>query len=199
MTEDKKLSGSLQSVFSDNVITVPNILSLLRIVLVVPFSLFFMTDNYLVAAIVMVISGISDCLDGHIARKFNQVSQLGKCLDPIADKITLFAVGICIIFIFPALIPIVFLLIIKDVLMIIGACYLLKSGITPPPAKWYGKVATAAFYVSSVSLVVMHIFNCVNVIVTIIAFSVTALLMMYSIVSYYKIFKELLNNTSKKS
>lgn len=199
MNENEEIRSDLISLFSDNAFTLPNLLSLLRIILVIPFSYFFMNNNYAVAAAIMAASGISDFLDGFIARKFDMVSRLGKCLDPIADKITLFAVGICIVFIFPSLLPIVFILILKDVLMVLGACYLLKNGIAPPSAKWYGKIATVAFYLASIALVCMHIFNCVNTVITISAFSVTTLFMLYAIINYYKIFKSLLNDTSNLS
>lgn len=199
MNESEEVKHNLNSMFSDNALTLPNLLSMLRIILVIPFSYFFINDSYVVAAAIMTVSGISDFLDGFIARRFNMVSSLGKCLDPIADKITLFAVGICIVFIFPALLPIVLVLILKELLMVFGACYLLKNGIAPPAAKWFGKAATVAFYLSSIALVGMHIFDCVNSVITIAAFAITTLFMLYAIISYYKIFKKLLNDTSNLS
>ena len=62
--------------------TVPNILTYLRFALVVPFVILFLNEKYLESAICIGLSGISDCLDGFFARKLNQVTQLGKLLDP---------------------------------------------------------------------------------------------------------------------
>ena len=68
--------------------TIPNLLSLLRIIVIPFFAYFFIKGNALWAIIVLFLSGVSDFLDGKIARKFNQVSDLGKVLDPVADKLT---------------------------------------------------------------------------------------------------------------
>ncbi len=193
MTEEKKIIGDVQSAIADNIFTIPNILSIIRIILIIPFTVFFICEDYRLSGIIIVISGITDFLDGFIARKFNQISKLGKCLDPIADKLTVCAVGVCIVFIYPMLIFIVSILIIKDILMLIGGCMLLKKGISPPAAKWFGKAATVVFYIASITLVFMHIFDCLNTTIAILLFAATALLMIYSIFNYYKIFKDLLN------
>ena len=98
--------------------TVPNILTYLRFALVVPFVILFLNEKYLESAICIGLSGISDCLDGFFARKLNQVTQLGKLLDPIADKITLISVMFCMAFYAPNVIPILVVLIAKDVAML---------------------------------------------------------------------------------
>ncbi|MBO4392616.1 MAG: CDP-alcohol phosphatidyltransferase family protein, partial [Clostridia bacterium] len=68
--------------------TVPNIITIIRIILVPVFCILYFTPGLRWAAFtVLVVSGISDVLDGIIARKFNQVSRLGKVLDPVADKL----------------------------------------------------------------------------------------------------------------
>ena len=126
--------------------TVPNILTYLRFALVVPFVILFLNEKYLESAICIGLSGISDCLDGFFARKLNQVTQLGKLLDPIADKITLISVMFCMAFYAPNVIPILVVLIAKDVAMLIGGVSLLKRKITPPAAEWFGKLATIVFY-----------------------------------------------------
>ena len=77
-----------------DLITIPNILTYIRIILIVPFVYFFLKENYIPAVICIGVSGLTDCFDGMIARRFNQVTSLGKILDPIADKFTLLAVVI---------------------------------------------------------------------------------------------------------
>ena len=67
--------------------TVPNLLSVIRILLIPVFAVLFYDGEYLWAVFVLFLSGLSDFLDGKIARRFNQVSALGKVLDPVADKL----------------------------------------------------------------------------------------------------------------
>lgn len=91
--------------------TIPNLLSLFRIVLIIPFIIFFLQGNYIAAVIMIILSGISDALDGFIARRFNQITDIGKLLDPLADKLTLIAIMICILVLFPIVMPVVIVLI----------------------------------------------------------------------------------------
>lgn len=74
----------------------------------------------------IIISGLTDCVDGFVARHFNQVSDFGKILDPVADKLTLLAVGIGICILTPEVITVMVILIIKDLLMLIGGIALIK-------------------------------------------------------------------------
>ena len=125
--------------------TVPNLMTCIRIILIIPFLIMFFNGNYISSFTVLMFSGVTDFLDGFIARTFNQTSQLGKYLDPLADKLTLFAVGFCVSMMFPQLFPIIILLVTKDILMIAGSLILLKRSINPPRAQWYGKAATFFF------------------------------------------------------
>ena len=80
----------------NEVFTIPNILSMLRILLIFAVVVLFFLKYYLISGIVLIVSGVTDVLDGFIARKFNMISPLGKALDPFADKLTQFAVLICL-------------------------------------------------------------------------------------------------------
>ncbi|MBQ8538617.1 MAG: CDP-alcohol phosphatidyltransferase family protein [Ruminococcus sp.] len=139
---------------SNRAFTIPNIICLVRILLITPFVKLFLDAQYEWAALVIILSGLSDCFDGMIARKFNQESELGKILDPLADKLTLLAVGICLCVIEPFFLPVVIILVLKDVLMLIGSSRVVKKGIIVPKAKWYGKLGTVMFYVT-VSFIVL--------------------------------------------
>lgn len=94
------------------VITIPNLLSLLRLCLIpVIVWLYLVRGNQFAAGCLMVLSGLTDVMDGRIARRFHMVSDLGKALDPIADKATQAAVLICLIAKFPLMVlPLIFLL-----------------------------------------------------------------------------------------
>lgn len=105
-------------------ITIPNLLSVLRILLILPFVYFFMTGNVLLAGLMLALSGLSDLFDGMIARKFNQVTDLGKMLDPVADKLTQGTVAICLAIWEPVLLPILAIFIVKELAMLAGGIYL---------------------------------------------------------------------------
>lgn len=191
---------------SNRTFTIPNIISMFRIILITPFVVFFLRHDYIVAAIILIVSGISDFLDGVIARKFHQESELGKILDPLADKLTLIAVGICLIFIEPFVLPLMIIMVTKDLLMLIGGSIVIKQGVIPPKSKWYGKLSTVLFYVTVSLIVVMKIFNLINYsgahIVLLVMLSVTAVMMLFSLINYIGMFvqiqKDLKNTDNRK-
>ncbi len=184
---------------SEMIFTVPNIISFARILMIIPFVVFFLKGEYVYAFSFIIMSGISDCLDGFLARKLNQISELGKLLDPIADKLTLVAVILCLGTLVPPILPLVIALVLKDLLMLLGGYYLLRKGITPPPAKWYGKVATVIFYISVVTIVF-----CKGILeydipwLTGIMMGITFIAMMFSLAKYAMIFLQLLKEQKNK-
>lgn len=175
-------------------LTVPNILSYIRIVLVIPFMVFFIRKDYITSMIIIGFSGLTDCVDGFLARKLNQVTQLGKMLDPVADKLTLLAVSVCLSVIQPLIFPVVLILVVKDILMLIGASILLRKRIMPVASEWYGKLGTICFYVSVTAVVLFDIiWNVENFwIVSYVLLSITAGIMIYSLFRYHLIFKTLM-------
>lgn len=148
------------SLFS-NVWTVPNLLSFLRIVMVPIFAVLFLKHELLWAVVVLALSGLSDFFDGKIARRFNQISELGKLLDPVADKLTQATIAVLLFITFYKaenrtlhLFAWVFLLfIVKEIVMLIGGALMLYFGIRPGAAEIFGKAATMAFYL--VMLIIM--------------------------------------------
>ncbi len=151
-----------------NVWTVPNLLSFIRILLIPVFAYLFhigQTQNrgeYLIWAVaVLALSGLSDFFDGKIARRFNQVSALGKLLDPVADKLTQATIAVMLFFTFYKaenrtlhLFAWVFLLfIIKELVMLIGGALMIYFGIRPGAAEFYGKAATMAFYLVMIAII----------------------------------------------
>ena len=123
-----------------------------------------------------------------IARKFHQESELGKVLDPLADKLTLIAVGICLIFIEPYVLPLMIIMVLKDILMIIGGTIIINKGVIPPKSSWYGKASTFMFYISVAMVVSMEIFNFHNETISLAVLGVTAGMMIFSLVNYAIIF-----------
>lgn len=183
---------------SNQIMTIPNILSLVRIVLITPFVVFFINKQYLVSVILIVVSGLTDWFDGWIARNFNQMSELGKILDPLADKLTLVAVGICMIFLEPfASIP-MGIMVVKDLLMLIGGTIIIKRGIIPPNSKWYGKLGTFMFYLTVGYIVLTEIIGYVNPTLTIILLSATSAIMVFALISYIIMFFEIIKDDNEK-
>lgn len=141
--------------------TIPNLMSFVRILLIPVFAVLFYKGYIIAAVIVLGISGLSDLFDGKIARKLNQVSNLGKILDPVADKLTIFTIAIILFLKFHAaenhtlnIFSWVFLMFIaKDLVMVVGGAVMIALGIHPGAAEIYGKAATVAFYV--VMLIIM--------------------------------------------
>ena len=93
-------------------------------------------NRYLVAAFVLVISGISDFLDGFIARKFNMVTDFGKFIDPVADKLTQFVVAITLLFSYPLAWILLIIIILKDLMLAIVGLYLYDYGLKITGASW---------------------------------------------------------------
>lgn len=144
----------------DNIWTVPNALSFLRILLIPLFAVLFYKHELLWAVVVLAVSGLSDFFDGKIARRFNQVSALGKLLDPVADKLTQATIAVMLFFSFYNaqnrtlhLFAWVFLLfIVKELVMLIGGLLMLLFHIRPGAAEIYGKAATMVFYLVMVCI-----------------------------------------------
>ncbi len=185
-------------------LTVPNALSVLRILLVPPFAWCFLTDRIQWAVALLLLSGVSDMLDGLIARKFNQITELGKILDPFADKLTQGVVALCLALKFPMIGPVLGLFIAKELLMLCCALVLLKKHKRPGGAKWYGKVATVMFYVSVSIIVVMDglqlaksttVFYGVSFTLLIL----TGIMMFYAAFRYSQVFFALLHSTDKEN
>ncbi len=134
--------------------TIPNLLSLIRILLIPVFAYLFYNDQKIAAVAVLAISGLSDTFDGQIARRFNQVSALGKILDPVADKLTQITIAVMLLIDFRSAennlirafgwVFLVFL--IKEAVMIIGGLVMLLMNIRPGAAEIWGKLATLIFY-----------------------------------------------------
>jgi len=149
------MSNPLKKVF-----TVPNVLSFVRILLIPVFAWAYLQDRMILALVLVVVSGATDKLDGTIARRMNQVSDLGKMLDPVADKLTQMTLAVLMFIRFYASGDIwmrrfawVFLLFIaKEVLMLVFALVVLLLGKRPVAAEIWGKAATVVFYVVMILL-----------------------------------------------
>lgn len=131
---------------SGRIWTLPNVLSMLRLLLVPVFLLFIVLGDYVAALVVLVVASFTDLLDGYLARRLNQITKLGKLLDPAADRLYIFAalIGLAA----RELVPwwIVAVIVARDVLIVVLGVVLANFGFGPLPVHQLGKVATFALF-----------------------------------------------------
>lgn len=142
-TEKAQTNPSRNKIF-----TVPNILSFCRLAMI-PLIVYcyIWLENSLLTAGLLLLSGITDVADGIIARTFNMVSELGKALDPIANKLTQAVMLVCLISKFPFVFAAVVVFAVKEILNGLGNLRLMRSTGKVHGALWHGKISTALLYI----------------------------------------------------
>lgn len=163
--ENKQMDtkANIQDIFS-NVWTIPNLLSFLRIIMVPIFAVLFMKgtkEGYIWSVVVLALSGLSDFFDGKIARRFNQISALGKLLDPLADKLTQITIAVVFFMTFTKsedkvvhIFGYIFLgFLIKEAVMVVGSVIMIAMGLRPGAAEMPGKIATFVFYFIMIAMI----------------------------------------------
>lgn len=138
---------------------VPNLLTLIRFILIAPIVISIAYEEFIIALVFLIISGITDVLDGTIARKYNFITDFGKLMDPFADKAT--QVAILVTLVIKGIIPfwILAIVVIKEFAMISGASFLYGKELVVS-SKWYGKLATVLFYLAiACSLTIRYLSN----------------------------------------
>ncbi|MDD6266645.1 MAG: CDP-alcohol phosphatidyltransferase family protein [Clostridium sp.] len=186
MPEEKKDTTSV-SPYENRIITIPNILSIFRILLLPLFVYLYLhaetTWEFLRAAIVLAVSALTDLADGKIARRFNMISKLGKVLDPIADKLTHITIAFCLCWQIPQMIYVFVLLLVKELSMMFMALYgtFRKNKKIWDSAQWYGKVCTTIVFVIFIVLALFPQIPTpvINALLFICSFSLLGSLVMY--------------------
>lgn len=139
--------------------SIPNILSYIRLLLIPVFVVLYVgadaPGDYYLAAGVVLLSGLTDLFDGQIARRCNMITELGKALDPIADKLTQAAIVFCLMLRFPGVVFLMVLLVVKELFMGVCGLVLLRRGRKLDGAMWFGKVSTAVFYAVMLLLIAL--------------------------------------------
>ena len=142
---------------------IPNALTILRFILI-PFIVYYIAkEKYVDAFIYLTISGITDVLDGIIARKFNFITNFGKLIDPLADKAT--QISILVTLSLKNIIPIWILVIVflKEFVMVSGASFLYGKELVVS-SRWYGKLSTVLFYIAIVSSFFIRYWNSIAIV-----------------------------------
>lgn len=174
--------------------SIPNLMGYFRILMIPVFLfLYYHADSkeeYLVSFVILGISLLTDFFDGKIARRFHMVTEFGKMLDPVADKLTQGALGIAVMMRYPMMRIFLVVFILKECYMSCMGLYLIRKKHVRNGAQWYGKICTAVVDVGVVFLLLFPdlsegIAN--GVIWTMIGF------MIFSLVNYVRFHMRILN------
>ena len=137
-----------QADYAKRMVTIPNVLSIFRICLIPVFVwAYCVRQDGVMTAGLLVLSGATDLLDGLIARRCNMVSDLGKILDPVADKLTQGMMMLCLITRFPLMLVPFILLVVKEAVVGLSSLVVVRKTGVVHGAVWHGKVTTTALYV----------------------------------------------------
>lgn len=167
-----------------NIFTIPNILSIFRLLLLPVIVYTYMNQkDYVLTGVLLLVSGITDLLDGYIARTFHMISDLGKILDPVADKATQAVVLLCLVTRFRWLVIPFMCIVVKELFMsFIGLIVIKKTG-EVHGAVWHGKVAT---FMLDFMIIVHIIFYNISSTLSIIFAIISTLLILLSFYLYAK-------------
>jgi len=184
--------------YKKEIFTIPNILSLFRIILAFVFlyiaAQFGISENRMLLVSILVISGFSDFLDGKIARRFNMVSELGKIIDPIADKLTQAVLLICCLGKYTLSRYVFVLFIIKEIYMFINGTRTIMVTGSNDGAMWYGKVSTATFYAV---MFILFLFPDIPDVAAEVMIMLCGLLMLMAFILYARHYKQLQKETKQ--
>ncbi len=140
---------------TNKILTVPNALTLVRFILVGVMAWFFMQGEPVIAMAIYITAAATDLVDGYIARKFNQISNVGKVFDPIADKLMTVTALVCMFlkgFLTPGVLSVV---IAKEALMVVGGVLIYFVFKKVVYANLYGKISAAAYFLA-IMLLFLH-------------------------------------------
>lgn len=178
------------------ILTIPNLLSLFRLALIPVYMVIYLnaTDpsHYFLSAAILAVSCLTDLIDGKIARKFNMISNVGKVLDPVADKATQFTLIVCLAIRYPFLWYLVAFFVIKESFQLIAMGVTLHKGKMLDGALMSGKICTTVLFISLIILVMLPTMNEKNVgFITIIDAIFMAIAFVDYIFAYYGKHKKL--------
>lgn len=139
------------------IFSIPNLLSLFRIALIPVYISIYLNardkDDYFLAAAILAVSCLTDLIDGKIARRYNMITNVGKLLDPLSDKLTQFALILCLSLRNPVLWFVVGLFFVKEIFQLIGCSIALRKGLTMTGSLLPGKICTTVLFVTLILMV----------------------------------------------
>ena len=173
--------------------TIPNIITIVRLALIVPMFVTFFTEQYFATLIIITVSGVSDVVDGIIARKFSMVSEVGKILDPIADKLTQLSILAMLALKQPFLLIPFGILAVKELTSGIIGIHVVKQINHMLTAEWHGKLSTVFLYLMmGAHMLMLVITGEICVPATYILIAVSSVLILLSFVLYLLRYRRLM-------
>lgn len=176
------LEDTMLKDWKKEILTIPNLLSLFRLVLIPIYIILYLNAeeaaDYYISGAILAVSCLTDLVDGKIARHFNMISNVGKVLDPLADKATQFALIICLMVRYPVLITLVVLFVLKEGFQLVAGLVTLRKGRMLTGALMTGKICTTVLFVSlilmvlfpNMSLKTIHIITAIDCVFMLISF-----------------------------
>ena len=146
-----------------DVLTIPNMLSLFRLVLIPVYIVIYLNATtareYFLAGTILAVSCLTDMIDGQIARHFNMISNVGKVLDPLADKLTQLALTICLSIKYPILRSVLVLFVAKEAFQTLALVVMYRRGKVLPGSLIPGKLCTSVLFLSFILMVLIPDLN----------------------------------------
>lgn len=172
--------------------TIPNLMSYARILLIPLFCWLYLTaetlPDYFWASAVVLLSSLTDLFDGKIARRFHMVTELGKVLDPVADKLTHAALAVCLATRYPLMWALLALMVLKEGYMGIMGIRFLRKDQMLDGAQWFGKVCTAVLFVG---LMILFLFPTLPLTVVNTLIALMMLVMVVTLGLYVPVFRRM--------
>ena len=174
-----------------DILTVPNMLSLFRLILIPVYIAIYLnateTVHYFIAAGILAVSCLTDLIDGKIARHFNMMSNVGQVLDPLADKLTQFSLAVCLAVEYPVIWLMVCMIFIKELFQLIAGIVFLRKGKMLKGALFTGKVCPTILFASLILLVLIPPVYLTNTFVNIVT-AVDILFLLIAFIDYIRIY-----------
>ena len=183
-----------------DILTIPNLLSLFRLALIPAIVILYIQEFNYGSVALIALSALTDIADGWIARHFQMVSDLGKFLDPVADKLTQIAALSCLILRYPWAILLVALLILKELFQLTLGIIVLKKTNVVNSARWFGKLNTVVLYAT---MILLFLFPDISPSLSELLFVLCAATMLFSMLLYGRFFHSIIkhaeNSNEKKT
>ncbi len=182
--------------YIDKIITIPNILSLVRILMIPVVILFYIVfKNITAAALLLAAACLTDAVDGYIARRYNMISNVGKALDAIADKLLQFSILVCVAANYWQTYILASIFVVKEITTTVFCLRYVKASGHIDGARWYGKVCTV---ILDIIMLLMFFYTELNaaVVWTLTFISAIALVFTFAmyVSNYFKATKKILKN-----
>lgn len=196
--EDQNTLKEEFKITKSELLSIPNIICYIRLLLIPVFVALYIKaetqSEYFFATFVVLIASLTDFLDGFIARKFDMVTEFGKLLDPVADKLMQFALLFVLLVKTNYVYILVIIFLIKEITMAITGYIFFKKGKKLDGAKWFGKVSTTVFYFTMSILILfpkLYDYN-KNIVYTLVIICASFLILSFLLYGreYYTMYKE---------